>query len=480
MKRPYAQTGPGPCTPAAGGLDATAAAALGGLPLRRRGLLQAGLVVGAVGAVGAGAVLAGPAGLARAAGATPAGRVVVVGGGWAGLAAATTLRQAAPGLQLTLVDRAAQFRALPLSSAWLTGLAPEALPRLDLAAQAARQGWVFVRGQVQALDRAARQVLLHDGRPLPYDALLLAPGAVADPTAWVGDDTRAAAELRQRWGAAFVADELDTVHQGLQAFAERGGGELVMTIPPPPLRCPPAPYERAVLLAALIRRRGLKARLTVLDASGGMPRFNRLFQQRWAGVVDHRLHVQVQQVDPFARRITSTEGELRWDHALLLPPMHAGPLLAAAGLTQAGAPGSGASPDATARPAGRWAPVDPATLRSPLDAHIWLAGDALGTVSPLFGPYPKSAQVAAETGAAAALQIAAALQGRSAGLAALPASECHVWLNAEPAEQLQIDVSHRRRGDGEIVQTVRQTDNPQPRGEDAAWAQRLLQRWVLA
>lgn len=410
--------------------------------------------------------------------ATPAARVVVVGGGWAGLAAATTLRQAAPGLQLTLVDRAPQFRALPLSSLWLTGHGPERLPRVDLAAQAARQGWVFVPAQVQALDRAARRVLLQDGRHLAYDALLLAPGAVADPGAWVGDDSRAAAALRQRCSAAFVADELDTVHQGLLAFAEGGGRELVMNIPPPPVRCPPAPYERAVLLASFIRRLGLKARLTVLDATGGMPRFNRLFKERWADVIDHRLHVQLQQVDPLARRITSTEGELRWDHALLLPPMHAGPLLVDAGLTRTPAPAVAAAAPST-RAVERWAAVDAATLRSAHDPHIWLAGDALGTVSPLFGPYPKSAQVAAETGAAAALQMAATLQGRSAGPAALPASECHVWLSADPPEMLQIDVSHRRRGDGEIVQIVRQTDNPQPRGEDMAWAQRLLQRWVF-
>lgn len=400
----------------------------------------------------------------HAQGAAP--QVCVLGAGWAGLAALKALRQAAAPLDVTLIDRDAAFRSLPLSNPWLSGHQAERGPRLALAAHAAAAGARFVAAEVRAIDRVARRLALADGRSLRYDALLLAPGAVADPRAWWGDDARAAAEARHRWPGGFAASELDDTRRGWLGFE---GGELVMTIPAAPLRCPPAPYERAVLLADAIRRRGLKARLTLLDAGGGLPRFNRLFRERWAGVIDHRLHVQLHQVDPFERRLASTEGELRWDHALLLPPLHAGALAVAAGLT---------GQDAQGRP-GRWLRVDARTLRSAVDAHTWVAGDALDAVSPLFGPYPKTAQVAAETGAAAARHLAATLAGQPAPEAALPTSECHVWLSADPPELLQLDVSHRRRGDGEIVQAVRQLDNPQPRGEDAAWLSRLWQQAVL-
>jgi hypothetical protein len=56
---------------------------------------------------------------------------------------------------------------------------------------------------------------------------------------------------------------------------------------------------------------------------------------------------------------------------------------------------------------------------------------------------------------------------------ALPSSICHVWLSAEPAEHLIMDAQYRQRGDGLIVQTVRQQDNPQPRDEDLQWAKTL-------
>ena len=79
----------------------------------------------------------------HACGQTPAGsaqRVLIVGGGWGGLTAAYRLRQAAPDLEVTLVEREAAFRSLPLSNAWVVGRTPELLgkkvevPEITLAA----------------------------------------------------------------------------------------------------------------------------------------------------------------------------------------------------------------------------------------------------------------------------------------------------------------------------------------------------------
>jgi NADPH-dependent 2,4-dienoyl-CoA reductase/sulfur reductase-like enzyme len=396
-------------------------------------------------------------------------RVLIVGAGWAGLAALHTLHAlqapagAAAQAELTLLDRQRHWRALPLSNAWLAGLAPERLPRIDLAQHAQARGARFVAAAVDAIDRGRRE-LRAAGERFAYDALLLATGALPDPAAWTGADLEAAALVQQRWAAGFAADELDGLHARLQAF---GGGTLLMTVPPPPLRCPPAPYERALLLSHWMARRRLPGRIVLLDAGGGLPRLNRLIADRHAGRIEHRLHLQVQSLDPRARRIVSTEGEHHWDEALLLPPMHAGPLLGDAGLTRV---------DGRDGRDGRFAAVDPDSLRSRHDERIWLAGDTLDSVSPLFGAYPKTAEVAADLGAAAAAQIAAALQGRSAGPAALPQSHCHLWLQADPPEQLLLQARYRRRSDGVIEQTLRQLDNPQPRGEDLAWAQELLRR----
>lgn len=438
---------------------------------RLAGLGAAALAPGAR-AADATPVAAAPIGLARP-------RVLIVGGGWAGLSALNTLctpGAPSPAAEVTLIDRERTFRSLPLSTPWLVGRTAERLPRVDLASHTERLGARFVGADVLGLDRA-RRVVESSAGALPYDRLILATGALPDARGWFDGDAQAVAEAQRQWQrrfpSGFVAGELDRTQQALQAFAERvrsngRSAELLLSVPPAPYRCPPAPYERAILLAGWVRAQRLPIRITLLDAGGGMPRFTRLFHERWRGVIEHRPYSEVRRVDPQAQTVTTDDGELPFDHALLLPPMGAGALYAEAGLL---------GQDAAGRPS-RWAAVDAASLRSPRDAHIWLAGDALDNVSILFGAYPKTAQIAAELGAAAARQLLADLRGGPALPAAdaLPNSQCHVWLDADPPEQLRIDTSYRLRGDGVPMQTLRQVDNPQPRDEDLTWARELLAR----
>jgi hypothetical protein len=51
----------------------------------------------------------------------------------------------------------------------------------------------------------------------------------------------------------------------------------------------------------------------------------------------------------------------------------------------------------------------------------------------------------------------------------LPESMCHVTTDFQLPEGFQLSATYRRRGDGLIMQSVRQQRNPQPRGEDMTW-----------
>jgi len=424
--------------------------------MKRRELL------GLIGGAGLGwAALPGVAQATSPASAAAAQRVVIIGGAWAGLSAARELRLRAPELDVLVIDRDPILRALPLSTPWLVDRTPERLPRLDRAALAAQLGYRFVAADVQRIARDQRSVVTAQGGIFAYDWLLLATGVSYDYGAWFGADTQAAQATQALYPAGFVASELDLLKQRLQSFT---GGNLLINVPAPPSRCPPAPYERAMLLAWWLKSRRIKGKVTVLDAGGGMPRFTRLFGERYPDHIDFQPHTTIRTVDPFARTVSTDDGDVHFDHAMLLPP-----LCASAVVEQAGLLGQ----DPQGKPT-RWAGVDPLRLRAPLDERVFLAGDLLDTVSPLFGHYPKTAHMATRLGVAAAQQIAA--RSRDGGGAsatepplALPHSVCHVWLDADPAEQLRIETQYRLRGDGLLTQAVSQHDNPQPRGEDLQW-----------
>jgi NADH dehydrogenase len=115
-------------------------------------------------------------------------RIVVVGGGFAGLWATRALAREA--VQLTLIDRANHHLFQPL----LYQVATAGLSAPDIAAPLrhilrAQRNVQVLMGEVVGIDLAARLVHCADGSTLPYDQLLVASGATH---AYFGNDHWAA------------------------------------------------------------------------------------------------------------------------------------------------------------------------------------------------------------------------------------------------------------------------------------------------
>src|SRR5262249_2016739 len=107
-------------------------------------------------------------------------RVVIVGGGAAGLAAAEMLRRERFAGDLTLIsaDDAPPYDRPNCSKDYLAGNAPEDWMSLRPAEFYKNQSInLELRSEVRAIDAKARQVTLANGRSMPFDKLLLATGA---------------------------------------------------------------------------------------------------------------------------------------------------------------------------------------------------------------------------------------------------------------------------------------------------------------
>ena len=397
------------------------------------------------------AALAISAGMPRIAGAA-GGRVVIVGGGWGGLAAARELRRLAPQMDVVLIDRNSAFFSCPLSNRWLADLIEGRALQHDYERAATRHGYRFLRAGVSAIDRERREVLAGDER-IAYDWLILAVGIRYDYRAWFGDDTRAAAETESRFGCAFRPGEQAALKQRLDAFT---GGTLVMNVPLMPYRCPPAPYERACMIASLFKARNIKGRIILLDPNPTPQGFNRIFNGQYRDRIVHVPQAGIRSLDPFGKKLATDVEDFHFDEAILMPPQQAGDLAHQAGLTRDG-----------------WAEQEALTFRARADERIYLVGDMIGRASPLFGYYPKSGHMAAAQGRIAAAQIAARAAGGEAPQQ-LPESICYVLAGAEPMEMMRLETSYRIRGDGAIMQTAKQHYDPQPRDEDIAWAKSMF------
>ena len=376
-------------------------------------------------------------------------RVVVVGGGWGGLTTAANLRKLAPQAEVVLIDRNPSFFSSPLSNMWLVGMVDGELLSQDYLGVSERMGWRFVQAEVEGIDRAARRVTTSLGS-LDYDWLVLSPGIRYQYEAWFGNDRTAADATRARFPSAYASNsEFLTIKRSLQNFK---GGELVMNLPPPPQRCPPSPYERACLIAWYLKTNKIKGHITILDHKPAIAPiglgYRTAFEELYKDYITYVPNAHVQEVDPFNKRIRTSAGDQRFDHAILMAPHKAGDLAWLAGTVSDKSDG--------------WADVDEISMQVKGDERVFVIGDAIQAVSPLpFRYYPKSAHIANRLGRIVAYQISEKLAGR-APEKRLPDNLCYMVVNGSPGEALNVQFDYDLDAEGRVRQVQRDFNERTP------------------
>ncbi|MEU8017681.1 FAD-dependent oxidoreductase [Micromonospora parva] len=144
----------------------------------------------------------------------PAGthRVLILGAGYAGMAAATQLaaRTRRADVQVTVVNAQERFTERLRLHMAATG---QRLAELSIPHLLAETGAQFVRGWVTAVDAHAKTVRVDDSRVLRYDTLVYALGSVTDTAAVPGAEEHAYT-VDSPSGAATLADRLARLGTG--------------------------------------------------------------------------------------------------------------------------------------------------------------------------------------------------------------------------------------------------------------------------
>jgi sulfide:quinone oxidoreductase len=178
--------------------------------------------------------------------------VVILGGGFGGLAAVDTLRsRLGDSVDITLVDRNDRF-FMGFAKLWdLAGI--RALD--DGSAPLSRlsdRGVNFVQAEVRAIDPEARRVETSAGA-FEADALLVALGAPNNP---------GHVQLLRAAGAydLYDAASLPAIHQALHSIQS---GRVLVALLGQPFKCPPAPFEAVLIVDEVLRRRGVREQVEV-------------------------------------------------------------------------------------------------------------------------------------------------------------------------------------------------------------------------
>ena len=329
-------------------------------------------------------------------------RTVVLGGGFGGISAANTLR----GLvgaehEIVVVDRSSRF-TVGAGQTWMA-LGERRYTEISHSRAALLEAGVrFLEASIEKIDLARRSVIT-DSAKLEFDQLVIALGADLDTNGVPGLDEA---------HTFYTAEGAERLRPALAKFHR---GDVVVLIPRMPFKCPPAPYEAAMLLHDLFTRRGdSDVRVAVWTVEPQpMPTAGPEMGKFIAGALAQRgiaYHPQKKatRVDVAARRVVFEDGSEGPFDLLITVPIHQAPqVVREAGLVDA----SG------------WIPTDaaslhPKTLPEALPVDVYAIGDVTAITLP--GRYkpeaalslPKAGVFAEAQGRVAAQRIAAKLFGR--------------------------------------------------------------------
>jgi sulfide dehydrogenase [flavocytochrome c] flavoprotein chain len=315
-------------------------------------------------------------------------RVVVIGGGAGGATAAKYIaRDSNGGIAVTLVEPAAKYQTCFHSNLYLGGFRDYPSITHDYGKLTRTYGIDLVNARATAIDRDKKEVVVAGGRRLAYDRLVVAPGIDLKYDSVPGWSEAAEEAMPHAWkpGAQtlLLRKRLDAVPNG---------GVVVMIAPPNPYRCPPGPYERVSMMAYALKAAGKdRCKIFVIDPKEMFSK-QALFMEGWEkhykGMVEWlgpKVHDGVKSVDPKTGTVV-TGFETYKDAALVnvIPAQMAGAI----------------ARDAMLANASGFCAIDPANMKSAVDANIHVLGDAS-----IAGDMPKSAFSANSQAKVAAMTI---------------------------------------------------------------------------
>jgi NADPH-dependent 2,4-dienoyl-CoA reductase/sulfur reductase-like enzyme len=341
-----------------------------------------------------------------------AARVVVIGGGVGGSTVAKYLAASATRIEVTLIEPKPRYTTCFFSNLYLAGL--RSLESLTHGYETLAQGYGVnvIHDSVTAIDPAGKTVVLERGTKLPYDRVVLAPGIAFKYGTIEGYDEVATQIMPHAW---IAGPQTELLRRQLESMED--GGVFVLVAPPDPFRCPPAPYERASLIAYYFKQYKPRAKILILDAKDSFFQQD-VFQDGWnrhyPGMIEWlpgQFTGGIKAVDVKGRLVKTAGDTFKADVANVIPAQEAGQLAQQARLVdQSG-----------------WCPIDPMTFESKLQPGIHVIGDAAKA-----GNMAKSAFAANSQAKVCAFAIVAALTG-SERFAAHLFNTCFTFLASDDA-----------------------------------------------
>ena len=200
-------------------------------------------------------------------------KVVIIGGGFGGGTCLRYLMRFSELIDITLIEKDTEYYTCPFSNYVLGGFRNMDENKFYYKKIDPKRVRI-INKNASFIDSEKKKILLVDKEMVSYDRLVLSPGISFKWDGIAGYNYLSNLEHPHGWSGKYA----NIISKKIDALQDKA--TIVISAPEYPYRCPPAPYERASLIAYNLKKKGKKFKILILDNKNSFTK-KELFLEAW-------------------------------------------------------------------------------------------------------------------------------------------------------------------------------------------------------
>ncbi|MBU1659814.1 NAD(P)/FAD-dependent oxidoreductase [bacterium] len=237
-------------------------------------------------------------------------QIVVIGGGFGGLTVASHLKKNDSNFDVLVIEKNDTFMSCPVSNTYLGKLEGMNVGKFifDYAKPVEKYGYSMLKAEVTNIDREAKEIHTALGI-VQYEILILSPGIAYDyegqfPT-WSKEKISHISRVAP--GALIPGSEHIILERNLKNMED---GDVIITVPAGKFRCPPAPFERACMIASYMKKEDIAGKVIILNPTNNIAKgaaFKEAWSELYGNMIEHIDFATITDVDSSTKTVTYTQ-----------------------------------------------------------------------------------------------------------------------------------------------------------------------------